>query len=136
MTKKYGRPEIEMGKVGGGGTGGGGSARSTHPMGKMTKAEKEKVKKDIIDENVRRDVGIAKKAPERKAAASQAKTTTEQGVKVTKYPYVEPSKARKNYRSLDDALKRVDEIDEYKKGGMVTRGDGCAKRGKTKGRTY
>ena len=25
---------------------------------------------------------------------------------------------------------------EYKKGGSVTRGDGCAKRGKTKGRTY
>lgn len=94
-------------------------------------------KEATIAEEAARDLRIAKSAPERKAALKGATTSTEDGVKVTKYPYVEPSIKRQNYQSLDDALQRIDDAG-LKKGGTVKRSsaskraDGCAIRGRTR----
>lgn len=127
------RKELE---AGGGGTpmiGGNISARGS--MSKADRAQIDAMRKEAIQEDAVRDVKIAKSAPERKAALKEATTEVKDGVKVTKYPYVEPSARRQNYRSLDDTLQRIDDMG-YKKGGKVSsaskRADGCCVRGKTR----
>lgn len=63
----------------------------------------------------KKEVAESKAKPERQAAERNAKTTSEDGVTKTEYPYAGPN--------------------EYAKGGSVSaRADGIAQRGKTKGR--
>jgi hypothetical protein len=132
--KKYGSMVDVIPAKGGMGPGGVGNIEARSGL---SRAELNAMKSEAIKENVQRDIQIAKQAPERKTAMKNAETETKDGVKVTKYPYVEPSVKRQNYRSLDDALQHMDDIG-MKKGGKVSsassRADGCAQRGKTKGR--
>ena len=124
-----------------------GSVGKASGMGDLSAAERAMLRNEAIQENVKRDIKISKQAPERRAAVKKATTETENGVKVTKYPYVEPSAKRQSYRSLDDTLQDLEDVG-LKKGGRVKkmakggsvksnaskRADGCAQRGKTKGR--
>jgi hypothetical protein len=68
----------------------------------------------------KKDLATAQANPARQAAEKAATTAEEGGVKVTRYPYVKPTP------------------ENMRRGGVVkssvTRGDGCAQRGKTKGR--
>ena len=137
MAKKFGEPGENLVQ----GAGRFGGSAGNMPSGKasgLTTAERNALKNEAIQENVKRDIAIAKKAPERKAALKAAETENKDGVKVTKYPYVEPSKKRQGYRSLDDTLQHIDDVDDMgmKKGGKVSsaskRADGCAIRGKTR----
>jgi hypothetical protein len=137
MAKKFGEPGENL--VQGAGRFGGsmGEMAPVRASG-LTTAERNALKNEAIQENVKRDIAIAKKAPERKAALKAAKTENKDGVKVTEYPYVEPSKKRQGYRSLDDTLQHLDDVEDMgmKKGGSVSsaskRADGCALRGKTR----
>ena len=85
----------------------------------------DKNKTSVADEQIKvdkllqakREIDAAKAKPERQEAERNATTRQEGNVKITEYPF-----AGKN---------------EFKKGGKVSasrRGDGIAKRGKTKGR--
>jgi uncharacterized protein YnzC (UPF0291/DUF896 family) len=91
----------------------------------------------------------AKKAAQeaREEALKNAKTEVKDGVKETSYPYVDPKKAgdirdfASPTSSSRNAPRLTDESLDYagfKKGGKVSsaskRADGCAVRGKTKGR--
>jgi hypothetical protein len=94
---------------------------------------------------VKRDIQKSKEQPERQAAAAAAKTRVENGVKVTEYPYVKGgggsggvSDTREMQLGSDLDPKSMMKRKDYKKGGKVSsassRADGCAQRGKTKGR--
>jgi len=139
MAKKFGEPgeNIVQGAGRFGGSSGSGNMSSGRAS-RLSAAERKELKDEAIQENVKRDIAIAKKAPERKAALKAAKTENKDGVKVTEYPYVEPSKKRQGYRSLDDTMQHLDDVDDmgFKKGGSVSsaskRADGCALRGKTR----
>jgi hypothetical protein len=111
-----------------GGAGGGGagyaSARGQGLSGQAAK-NSAKSKSDMADELIRldkmmaakRDTEKAKARPERQEAERKAVVREEGGVKKTEYPYAGPN--------------------EFKKGGTVSaskRADGCAVKGKTKGR--
>ena len=111
-----------------GGAGGGGagyaSARGQGLSGQAAK-NAAKSKSDMADEMIRldkmmaakRDMEKAKARPERQEAERKAVVREEGGVKKTEYPYAGPN--------------------EFKKGGTVSaskRADGCAVKGKTKGR--
>ena len=109
---------------GGGAGAGGASARGQSLAGQASK-NTSRAKSDMADELIRldkmmaakRDVEKAKARPERQAAERNATTKESGGVKVTEYPYAGPN--------------------EFKKGGTVSaskRADGCAVKGKTKGR--
>jgi hypothetical protein len=108
----------------GGGAGAGMSARGQGISGQAAK-NSAKSKSDMADELIRldkmmaakRDMEKAKARPERQEAERKAVVREEGGVKKTEYPYAGPN--------------------EFKKGGMVSaskRADGCAVKGKTKGR--
>ena len=107
--------------------GGAGASMATKGQGLAGQAAKNtsRAKSDMADELIRldkmmaakRDVEKAKARPERQAAERNATTKESGGVKVTEYPYAGPN--------------------EFKKGGTVSaskRADGCAVKGKTKGR--
>ena len=108
----------------GGGAGAGMAARGQGLSGQAAK-NSAKSKSDMADELIRldkmmtakRDMEKAKARPERQEAERKAVVREEGGVKKTEYPYAGPN--------------------EFKKGGAVSasrRADGCAQRGKTKGR--
>ena len=109
---------------GGAGAGAGMAARGQGISGQAAK-NSAKSKSDMADELIRldkmmaakRDTERAKARPERQEAERSATTRNVGGVKVTEYPYAGPN--------------------EFKKGGAVSaskRADGCAVKGKTKGR--
>jgi hypothetical protein len=137
MKKYAGKSQLDEGLGGRAGMGGGGGGGKSGPSGRMSKATKAEIKKlrdEAIKGNVKRDIKISKSAPERKEAVKKATTEVKDGVKVTKYPYVEPSAKRQKYRSLDDTLQDLDDVG-FKKGGKVkcmARGGGIEVRGKTK----
>jgi len=121
----YKRPGDEQTLEGGGSGGGYSSAPKKKNLSINAQATKNAVKNNTstLDEQMRldrtlqtkREISEAKAKPERQDAERNAKTTSENGVKKTEYPYVGPN--------------------EYAKGGSVSaRADGCAQRGKTKGR--
>jgi hypothetical protein len=108
----------------GGGAGAGMAARGQGLSGQAAK-NSARSKSDMADELIRldkmmtakRDMEKAKARPERQEAERNAVVREEGGVKKTEYPYAGPN--------------------EFKKGGAVSasrRADGCAQRGKTKGR--
>ena len=80
-----------------------------------------------------REINAEKQNPARAAAEKNATTSEENGVKVTKYPYVGEPKFQSGNES--DVWRRS-MGEEYKKGGKVksasARADGCAIRGKTR----
>ena len=109
---------------GGGAGAGSASARGQSLAGQASK-NTSKAKSDMADEMIRldkmmaakRDTEKAKARPERQEAERKAVVREEGGVKKTEYPYAGPN--------------------EFKKGGTVSaskRADGCAVKGKTKGR--
>ena len=125
MGTKIGRKlsELELLEGGGGSgmMGGGGGGRAS--MSGIVEKNAKRNKTDFVDEMIAADKKLAMKReleavtakPERQQALKNATTNTDGGVKTTSYPYVGPN--------------------EYKKGGSVSsRADGCAQRGKTKGR--
>ena len=115
---------------GGIGGGGGGYRSSSGKQGLSVNAQavKNATKNDTstVDEMIKLDKMLASKRelaqikakPERQAAERNASIKEEGGVKTTTYPYAGPN--------------------EYKKGGKVSsaskRADGCAIKGKTKGK--
>ena len=91
----------------------------------------------------------AKKAAQdaREEALKNAKTEVKDGVKETSYPYVDPKKAGdiRDFASPTSSSRSAPRLSDesldyagFKKGGKVSsaskRADGCAVRGKTKGR--
>ena len=110
-------------------------------------------------ENQRRigeDINQSKSQEGRKAAERAAQTSVKEGVKTTKYPYVEPKKVTAQPTSrggggggrggsltgiggggglpgMDEMLAKGGKVKGYASGGSV-RGGGCEQRGKTKGR--
>jgi hypothetical protein len=121
----YKRPGDEQTLEGGGGGGGYSSATKSKGLSINAQATRNSDKNNtsIADEQIRlsklmqvkKEIADAKAKPERQAAERNAKTTSEDGVKKTEYPYAGPN--------------------EYAKGGSVSaRADGIAQRGKTKGR--
>lgn len=116
--------EMPLEGGGGGGSGGGGGASGYSMMGQAVRnstknktdvnAEYEKLQRQL---QIKNEINAAKAKPERQAAESKAVVTQEDGVKKTVYPYVGSN--------------------EFKKGGVVSaskRADGCAQRGKTRGK--
>lgn len=93
---------------------------------------------------ISQELNESKSQEGRKAAERAAQTSTQQGVKTTKYPYVEPAKPSTSRGTMRggggggggglgvfDLLKKGGKVKGYAKGGSI---DGCAQRGKTKGR--
>jgi len=83
---------------------------------------------------VKRELAESKKQPGRQAAEKAASTSVKEGVKTTVYPYVEP---RKNPTARPGGGAGAGNLDErgFAKGGSASsRADGCAKRGKTRGK--
>jgi len=102
-------------------------------------AAKKGVKKGLSKKAEKNAKEEARKAA-REEAIANAKTTVKDGVKVTEYPYIPPEKAL-----TANAAPRGDFVPyapyrqgaDFKKGGSVSaskRADGCAERGKTRGR--
>lgn len=106
-------------------------------------------------ENQRRvgeDISQSKSQEGRKSAARAAQTSVKEGVKTTKYPYVEPKNITARggggggrggsmtgigggggLPGMDEVLAKGGKVKSYAKGGSI---DGCAQRGKTKGKVY
>ena len=107
-------------------------------------------------ENQRRvgeDISQSKSQEGRKSAERAAQTSVKEGVKTTKYPYVEPKNITARgggggggrggsmtgigggggLPGMDEMLAKGGKVKGYAKGGSV-RGGGCESRGKTKGR--
>lgn len=124
------------------------AANGTNMADEMIRLEKQR--------RIGEEISQSKSQEGRKAAERAAQTSTKEGVKTTKYPYVEPKKvtAQPSARGgggggrggamtgiggggglpgLDDMLAKGGKVKGYAKGGSV-RGDGCAQSGKTKGR--
>jgi hypothetical protein len=106
-------------------------------------AAKKGVKKGLSKKAEKNAKEEARKAA-REEAIANAKTTVKDGVKVTEYPYIPPEKAlTANAAPRGDfvpyAPYRQGADFNFKKGGVVKssaskRADGCAVKGKTKGR--
>ena len=86
---------------------------------------------------VKREIQESKSQSGRQAAEKAAKTTVQEGVKKTTYPYVAPSRGGGGggggVPGIDEMLAKGGKVKGYASGGKV-RGGGCERQGKTKGR--
>ena len=122
MSRLIDRNKRDMQMIEGGGAGGGGGGGRGLSLFAQAQRNAAKNKTNPNDELLRledqmaikKELATVKSRPERQKAESGAVVTTKDGVKTTTYPY-----AGKN---------------EYAKGGYVKAADGCAKKGKTKGK--
>jgi hypothetical protein len=117
------------------------AANGTNMADELIRLEKQR--------RISEEISQSKSQEGRKAAEKAAKTTVQEGVKKTTYPYVAPSRGGGGgggrggamtgigggggVPGIDEMLAKGGKVKSYASGGSV-RGGGCEQRGKTKGR--